>query len=53
MFGTSSGAEQTENASSASDIEHDLILEQMFIPHDGVHVAGGPVLVFQHFLMNA
>lgn len=41
-----------ENTGTASDIENDLVLEQMLVLDNGVHVRSSSDLVLQHFFVD-
>jgi len=45
-------SEDTENTSSTSNIQDNLIFEKMRVVHDGIHVGSGSDCVFEHFLVN-
>lgn len=42
-----------ENTSSAADIENDLVLEEVLVLDNGVHVGTGADLILQHLLVNS
>lgn len=42
-----------ENTGSAADIENDLVLEQVLVLDDGVHVGTGADLILQHLLVDS
>ena len=42
-----------ENTGSAADIENDLVLEQVLVLNDGVHVGTGADLILQHLLVDS
>ena len=45
-------SKDTENASPTSNIQDNLILEEMRVVHDGIHVGSGSDGVLEHFLVN-
>eukprot|EP00128_Syssomonas_multiformis_P011372 Colp12_sorted_trinity150504_noHs@31065 len=49
---TSLGGKHAKNASTTTDIKHNLPLEQMLVLEDGAAVAVGPNLVLQHLLVD-
>lgn len=44
--------EDAEDASAAAHVQHDLVLEEMLVALNSVHVGAGAHLVLEHFLMN-
>ena len=42
-----------EDTSTATDIENDLVLKEVLVLDDGVHVRLGANLVLQHLLVDA
>jgi len=45
-------SKDTENTSSTSNIQNDLIFEEMRVVHDGIHVGFSSDGVLEHFLMD-
>lgn len=44
MLSTSLGSEDTEDTCAASDIEYNLVLEDLGVVHNGIFVSKGSVL---------
>ena len=47
------GCEHAENPSTAAHVENDLVLEQVAVLLDGLHVGLGANSVLEHFLMDS
>lgn len=52
QLGTSLCAEHGQDSSSTTDIEDDLVLEQVRVLEDGISVGEGSDGVFEHFLVD-
>jgi len=52
LLGTCLGSEHTKNTSTAADIKNNLILEEVLILNDRLHVGLGTNFVLEHFLMD-
>mmetsp|Transcript_2317 Transcript_2317/g.5432 ORF Transcript_2317/g.5432 Transcript_2317/m.5432 type:complete len:217 (+) Transcript_2317:532-1182(+) len=53
MLRASTSSEHRQNSSATADVKNNLVLEQIRVLHDGVHVCFGADFILEHFLMDS